>query len=197
MNCINKITFLALAAFYVGLIPAPATAHMEKPDLSNPTISIGGPFTLTNQYGKPVHNTDFRGKVMLVFFGFTHCPDICPVSVATLSKTMELLGARSPNVVPVFITVDPKRDTPGAMKEYLANFDKRIVGLTGADAQIKEAADAYKVYFSPTAHKKGEDYMVSHSGIIYMMGKHGEYVQHFPYDAKPEEIVQAVQGYLK
>ncbi|NDF13580.1 MAG: SCO family protein [Proteobacteria bacterium] len=110
------------------------------------SVQIGGDFTLTDQLGRRVSASDFKGKVMLVFFGFTHCPDICPVTVATLSKTMESLGDKGDRVAPLFITVDPGRDSPEVLKDYLAPFDSRIVGLTGSDEEIIQVQQAYKAY---------------------------------------------------
>lgn len=112
----------------------------------DPTVQIGGEFTLTDQLGRRVSASDLKGKVMLVFFGFTHCPDICPVTVSTLSKTMERLGNKADQVAPVFITVDPGRDTPDVMKDYLAPFDSRILGLTGSDEEIVQVQQSYKAY---------------------------------------------------
>lgn len=184
-------------------IPYSALAHEEKntpaAPAANAPIPIGGTFMLTDQNGKTVKDTDFRGKPMLVFFGYTHCPDICPVTVATLSKVMEILGKDADGVAPVFITVDPKRDTPAALKEYLSNFDKRLVGLTGKPKAIQQAADAYKVYFSlhDAEHPQGKDYAVDHSTIVYMMNKDGSYAAHFPYHAPAQEIADAVKGLLK
>lgn len=127
---------------------------------------IGGAFTLTSQDGKVVKDTDFSGRIMLVFFGFTHCPDICPVSMATLSQVMQSLGTSANQVTPVFITVDPTRDTPEALKEYLANFDSRIVGLTGTDEQIAQAASAYKAYYAQALSdgdgRQEKDYQPEH-----------------------------------
>lgn len=167
---------------------------------------IGGDFTLINQDDKEVSNKDLHGKVMMVFFGFTYCPDICPVTVATFAKVLEILGDKAGGVAPVFITIDPERDTPEVLKNYLANIDERIIGLTGSKEQVKNAASQYKAYFAKakTATEKAEedmtgstDYIMDHSGFIYVMDKSGSYVQHFPYDADAEEIAAAVSSLLK
>lgn len=201
MKYISKYAFFATLAltFLANFAWAQHDHHGAAAEAPAPVAAIGGPFTLTDQHGKTVKDSDFRGKVMLVFFGFTHCPDICPVSVSTLSNVMTALGDKATNVAPIFITVDPKRDTQAAMKAYLANFDPRMVALTGEAKAIKQAADAYKVYFAAddAAKQKGGDYMVNHSGIIYMMGKDGSYVRHFSYDAAQDEIVAAIHEYLK
>jgi protein SCO1/2 len=190
---------LALTFILAGA-PQMALAHGDHDTpVTAPSGVIGGSFSLTDQNGKKVTDADFRGKIMLVFFGYTHCPDICPVTVSTLSKTMGLLGDKADAVVPIFITLDPKRDTPAVLKDYLANFDKRMVGLTGSPKDIKKAADAYKVYFSvaEASKQKNGDYMVDHSTIIYMMGKDGSYLEHFSYDAKEQDIANAIKEALK
>lgn len=186
--------------------------------------NVGGGFELIDQNGKTKTDADFRGKVMLVFFGFTHCPDICPVTVSTLSSLMELLGDKANMVAPIFISVDPERDTPEVLKSYLSNFDARIVGLTGTAEQTKSVADAYKVYYA-RAHqeesyegaddgayphndenppaltkdkdKDGDNYLIDHSGYIYLMDTNGKYVEHFRYDVSEQELADALKPYLK
>ena len=175
-------------------------------------VQIGGPFTLTDQYGNTVNEQDFRGKIMLVFFGFTHCPDICPVTVAALSKAMELLGDKADRVVPIFITVDPKRDTPEVMKAFLENFDKHIVGLTGSQDDITKLETAYKAYAAKApivtpevpaeAHEEhaehdDADYEMDHSAYIYLMDANGAYSKIFASTTTAEELVSAVKHALE
>jgi cytochrome oxidase Cu insertion factor (SCO1/SenC/PrrC family) len=157
---------------------------------------IGGDFTLVNQDGATVSNKDFHGRVMMVFFGFTHCPDVCPVGAATFAKVLELIGDKAPAVAPIFISVDPARDTPEVLKEYFSNIDSRIIGLTGSDEQIKQVASTYKAYFSKSKIASETEYGVDHSGFIYIMDKDGVYVQHFPYDASAQNIADAVLNLL-
>ncbi|MFW0777839.1 MAG: SCO family protein [Rickettsiales bacterium] len=186
-----------------GLPPA-----KQEEESSSGEAVIGGAFTLTNQHGGVVKEEEFRGKLMLVFFGFTHCPDICPIGTTTLSTLMEKLGDKADQLAPVFITVDPARDTPEVLKNYLANFDPRIVGLTGTKEQIKEAADAYKAYYSIAKAQTpmeegmqhapaGSDYMVNHSGYIYLMDRNGKYVTHFQYSAAVDELAEALAPHLQ
>jgi len=166
---------------------------------------IGGDFALTDQNGHLVHESDFHGRVMLVFFGFTHCPDECPATVATLTRAMALLGDKADQVVPIFISVDPESDTPPVLKDFLSNFDKRFVGLTGTPEEIKKVAELYKVYYarSDTADgkaafdSKNPDYSVDHSAFIYMMGKDGKYVRIFPYNTSEQDIARAAQHLLQ
>jgi cytochrome oxidase Cu insertion factor (SCO1/SenC/PrrC family) len=159
---------------------------------------VGGSFSLTDHNGKTVSDKDFHGYVSLVFFGFTSCPDVCPVTLATLTKTMELLGEKANQVIPVFITVDPKNDTSEVMKNYISNFDKRMVGLTGTDEQIKAAQSAYKVYAAQReTHENGHaGHTMDHSSYIYVMGKDGVFLNVFSYDSPPKDIAAMVENYL-
>jgi protein SCO1 len=167
------------------------------------SVPIGGEFSLTDQHGKNVKSSAFKGRYLLVFFGFTHCPDICPVTIATMSKTLELLGKKADQVVPIFITVDPERDTPAVMKNYLAPFDSRIIGLTGSKADIKKTADAYKIFFSkkqltPEGHGgHGDHYTVDHSTIVYMIDPDGNYLRHFSYNIGEKELAEGISEHLK
>ncbi|MBY0407038.1 MAG: SCO family protein [Rickettsiales bacterium] len=177
-------------------------------------VLIGGPFTLTDQNGQTVHESDFRGKLMLVFFGFTHCPEICPVTVKTLSDVMGMLGEKADQVAPIFITVDPARDTPEVMKAYLENFDKRFLGLTGAQEDITAVQAAYKAYAAKAvtespeaeagheAHDHGaeadaKDYTMDHSAYVYLMDKEGKYHKIFSYTTPAAELAKAVEQALE
>ena len=158
---------------------------------------IGGTFALTAQDGTIVHNSDFRGRAMLVSFGFTRCPDICPVTVSTLSQTLELLGADANQLAAVFISVDPAHDTPAVMKDFLSNLDKHIVGLTGTEGQIKQVADVYKVYYAAAPKEAGAGDSIDHSGYIYLMNKDGKFLRVFPYNVPPQELANEIQTILK
>ncbi|MCP5361229.1 MAG: SCO family protein [Hyphomicrobiales bacterium] len=155
--------------------------------------AIGGTFTLLNQDGKTVKDTDLNGKPSLVFFGFTHCPDICPTGLLTLTQVMETLGENA-NVTPVFISVDPERDTVARMKEYLTNFHPSIVGLTGGRAAVDQVIQAYKVYAKKQPGETEQSYMMDHSGFIYLMDADGKYQAHFAHNAPVESIVEKVQA---
>lgn len=204
------ILLLAIAAATFLFMEKNKLADMPTGDAAQGegTALIGGDFTLTNQDGALVTNRDFQGRVMLVFFGFTHCPDICPVTSATFARLLEILGDKTSQVAPIFISVDPARDTPEVLKNYFANIDPRIIGLTGTPEQTAQAAQAYKAYFSTAtapAHDEHDsqghghdttDYMVDHSGFIYVMDKNGAYAKHFPFDASAETIAAAVTPLL-
>jgi protein SCO1/2 len=164
-----------------------------------PTAQIGGSFALTDATGKAVSDTDFRGRVMMVFFGFTHCPDMCPTTMAAYTKLLSQIDeAKAAQVAPIFISVDPERDTPEVIAKYLANFDKRIIGLTGTLEQVKQAAGVYRAYYAKaTGATTANDYMVDHSGYVYLMGKDGVFINAVAYDAGEKELLRQLTEALK
>lgn len=137
--------------------------------------AVGGPFNLIDQNGKPFSDKDLKGKSFLVFFGYTHCPDVCPTTLFEMSETLRKLGPGADQMAALFITVDPARDTPAVLKDYLASFDPHIRGLTGDAAAIASVAKAYKVYYKKVPLKDG-DYSMDHTSIVYLMDKEGRFV---------------------
>lgn len=138
---------------------------------------VGGPFTLQDGNGKQVTDRDFRGKYMLVYFGYTFCPDVCPTTLNEVADALDHLGAKADKLQPLFITVDPKRDTPAVIKQYTAAFTPRLLGLTGTPEQIAAVAHEYRVYYAE--HRTGpgpNDYTMDHSSIIYLMGPDGKFI---------------------
>ncbi|WP_336486827.1 SCO family protein [Methylobacterium nigriterrae] len=161
---------LPLGAFLLGLIGLAAVAVLTlAPDRGGvATASVGGPFTLVNQDGRTVTERDFAGATHLVFFGFTHCPDICPTTLQQISDVLAALGDRAKGMKVAFITVDPERDTPASLKTYLESFDPRIVGLTGSPEQVAATVKAYRAY-ARRVPTKGEDYTMEHTALVYVM----------------------------
>jgi protein SCO1/2 len=157
---------------------------------------IGGPFELTDQDGKRVGDQQFRGKLMLVYFGYTFCPDICPTTVLDMSQAMDLLGPAAEQVQPIFITVDPERDTPAELKKFLSNFHPRTVGLTGTAAEIQAAAKAYRVYYARAKGSAERDYLMDHMSIVYLMDRQGKYLTHFTMKDHGEEMAAAIKKFL-
>jgi protein SCO1/2 len=159
---------------------------------------IGGPFALVNGDGRAVTDQDFRGRWMLVYFGYTFCPDVCPTSLTVVAGALDQLApAELDKIVPVFITVDPARDTAAVMKDYASAFHPKMVGLTGSDAQVAAVMKAYKVY---AARAKGGDdatYTVDHSSILYLMGPDGRFVAHFPHGTTADDLAAALKKHLK
>jgi protein SCO1/2 len=142
------------------------------------TAAIGGPFRLTDQNGQAFSDQDLKGKAFLVFFGFTHCPDVCPTTLFEISEIMRKLGSDADRTAALFITVDPQRDTPDSMKDYLASFDPHVRGLTGDDAALAAVAKAYRVYYKKIP-LEGNDYTMDHTAIVYLMDKDGRFVSPF------------------
>ncbi len=158
---------------------------------------IGGPFTLIDQDGRTRTDADFRGRHMLVYFGYTYCPDVCPTALSDMAIALDEIGADATKVRPVFVTVDPARDTPARLKDYVANFHPRLVGLTGSDDAIARAAKAYRVYYAKARDSgSAADYLMDHSSIIYLIGPDGRYVAHFSHGAPAERIVAALRDAL-
>jgi len=155
--------------------------------------SVGGPFQLVDQDGRTVDQTLLNGKWSLVFFGFTYCPDFCPTTLAALDATQQRLGDKADDVQIVFISVDPARDTPQALKDYLSSdgFPAGVIGLTGSEAQVKAAADAYRAYYQKVG--EGEGYTMNHSLTVYLMGPDGTFRTALAHDLGPERAAQLIE----
>jgi protein SCO1/2 len=175
----------ALVAFAVAFSAAAQQPDADRAaklmdDLMWGRGSVGGPFTLIDQTGKPRSDTDFRGKLLLVFFGYTTCPDICPTELMQIGLAVDKLGAAGDEVQPLFISVDPERDTPAVLAPYVAQFHPRLIGLTGTAEQVRATADAYKAYYAKYTPSDGAVYLIDHTGFVYLMGRSGEYLGFFP-----------------
>ena len=176
---------LVLAAFLSGLVLFFGvilfiTGRASSP-IGSAVAGVGGPFHLEDQNGKPVTDQDMKGRPFLVFFGFTHCPDICPTTLFDISQVLSKLGPDANRAGALFITVDPERDTPAVLKDYLSNFDPHLRGLTGDQASIDAAIKAYRVY-AKKVPLDGGDYTMDHTAIVYLMDKDGQFVA--PFDLK-------------
>ena len=156
-------------------------------------VPIGGAFSLQDGNGRVVTDRQFRGRWMLVYFGYTHCPDACPTALQDMANAMDALGPQKSRVAAVFITVDPERDTPPVMKEYVAAFDADITGLSGSPAAVAAVARAYRVYYAKHPNKDGS-YEMDHSSIIYLMNPEGEFVANFTHETPPEQIAAKLRS---
>ena len=198
-------TIVALAGLALGaltglaLLAVNANVTTIAPrQISVGKAQIGGPFQLIDHTGKSRTDQDFRGKHMLVFFGFLHCPDICPAALQIVSEVLERLGEKQQRLVPLFITVDPERDTPKQLAAYLSHFSPRIIGLTGSPDQIKAAATAYRAYYKRVpVSEDPSNYTMDHSTIIYLMGPDGRYVMHFTHATSAITMANRLQNMLK
>ncbi len=158
---------------------------------------VGGPFTLTDDSGKRVTDKDYRGRYMLVFFGYTSCPDICPAGLQLISAALENLGPKADQITPIFVSVDPDRDTPEKLAAYVKNFNPRLVGLTGTPEEIAAVATAYKVYYKKVPNADApDDYGMDHTSIIYLMDPRGEFVTHFTPTTTVDELTAKLDKIL-
>lgn len=171
---------LAGAAVYAGLREEPA-------------VPIGGPFALLDGGGRTVTDVQFRGRWMLVYFGYTHCPDACPTALQDMANALDQLGPRKKDVAIVFITVDPERDTPVVMKDYVASFEAGITALSGSAEAVGQAARAYRVYYAKHPTKDG-GYDMDHSSIIYLMDPKGRFAGNFTHETPPEQIAAKLRS---
>ncbi|MCP5366945.1 MAG: SCO family protein [Hyphomicrobiales bacterium] len=182
--------FAALALFIAGLCAAAASpAGAAAP---------GGRFILWDKSHQAVTDQDFRGRFMLVFFGYTFCPDICPTSLNTIAEAMELLGKDAQQVVPIFISVDPARDTVEHLRDYVDAFDSRIVGLTGTPEMIARVAAAYKVTYTKVKEAGTEDdnYTIDHTASVFLMGPDGKFLVKFLHGITPEDLAKRIRDFL-
>lgn len=186
-----------LAVLLLGLL----LAHLMRPGheptnrVTTGEVQIGGPFELVDETGRTVTDETFRGKWMLVFFGFTYCPDVCPTTLLEIAASLEQLGDKGEQLQPLFITVDPERDTPDVVADYTAAFGDRILGLTGTTAQIEAVARAYRVYVNKVP--QGDTYTVDHSAFVYLMGPDGKFVTHFSPQAGGEAMARKIAELLE
>ena len=161
-------------------------------------VAFGGPFMLTDHTGMARTQADFHGRHMLVYFGYTYCPDICPTTLQSMIAALDELGPLAERVQPVFVTVDPGRDTPEVLADYVAAFHPRLIGLTGSESEIRAAARVYRVHRRKvvTADGDAEDYLVDHGSLTYLMGPDGGFVTLFPFQTGPERMAEVLRKYL-
>lgn len=169
--------------WHLGDVAALPQSHAK----TQGAAQIGGPFSLIDQNGQRRSDADYRGHFMLVFFGFTNCPDVCPTTLAMLADVLNKLGSKADNVVPIFVSVDPERDTPKVLKSYLSSFGPRFVGLTGTSDEVANAAHVYRVYYQKASLDEG-GYTMNHSSIIYLMGPDGKFVSHYEIENGPDAL---------
>jgi cytochrome oxidase Cu insertion factor (SCO1/SenC/PrrC family) len=184
----RRTLILALSILVVALATGAAALWFAPGgSTGSGTALIGGPFTLTDHNGNRVTDRAFAGKYLLIFFGYTFCPDVCPSELQVMSAALDQLGPDAERIQPLFITIDPARDTPEVMKEYVANFHPRLIGLTGSDQDIAHVAAKYRVYYAKAkTGGNSQDYLMDHSAILYLMSPDGTFLKHFTYgnDAK-------------
>jgi protein SCO1/2 len=195
----SRACALFLVASLFGCSPAdaaeqPSAAQMMD-DLMYGRGSVGGPFTLTDQTGRQQSDAEFRGKLMIVYFGYTYCPDICPTDLMAIAQALDALGPAAKDVQPVFITIDPERDSK-VLADYVSAFHHSLVGLTGSPEEIRNVANAYKAFYVKVQDERSGEYSIDHAGVIYLMGRNGEYLGFMPPQTNPDRLTEVLRKYL-
>ena len=195
--------FLGAVVLALVWVFAASNAHADDPALG-PTsakdlpISFGGPFTLIDHQGRERTDKDFQGRYLLIYFGYTFCPNICPTGLQTLSSALDLLGEGAARVQPLFVSVDPDRDKPEILKSFVAQFHPRLIGLTGSEKQVRYVARAYRIFRGKVvlADEPKDEYLVTHTPTTFLMGPDGKFVTLFPHDTDAEVMAKALKRYL-
>jgi len=175
--------------------PDQAAAAQMMEDLMYGRGQIGGSFTLTDHLGRTRSDRDFRGKLMIVYFGYTFCPDVCPADLMAITQALDALGALADGIQPIFITVDPERDNK-VLADYVKAFHRSFVGLTGSPEEIRKVANAYKAFYAKLPPARDGEYAIDHFGVIYLMGRNGEYLGFLPPQTDPEKLTEVLRKYL-
>jgi protein SCO1/2 len=192
---LDRRLLLPLMIFVLGLAALAVAAFVTLRDADAPAVSgIGGPFTLTASDGRTVTQKDLSGEPTLIFFGYTHCPDVCPATLFEMSEVLRALGPEK-KAAALFVTVDPERDTPDVLKDYLSSFDSRIIGVTGSREQIDPVLKEFRVY-SRKVGNESNDYTMDHTALVYLMDKQWRFVRPFRLDRKPEVAAAELAKYL-
>jgi cytochrome oxidase Cu insertion factor (SCO1/SenC/PrrC family) len=180
----------------VAIEPTEPSAQELIQGLLSGRAPVGGPFELTDQSGRRRTDADFHGKLVVLYFGYTSCPDVCPTELQAISLALDNLGDAAGDVQPLFITLDPERDTPARLADFVTSFNPRLIGLTGSLAEIRKTAIAYRTFFVKNGATAPGDYTVDHTGFIYLVGKDGHYLGFLPPGATPDSIAGAIRARL-
>jgi cytochrome oxidase Cu insertion factor (SCO1/SenC/PrrC family) len=194
----SRALLLAALVSCCGIAPAacePQTAAEMMDDLMYGRGTVGGPFALTDQDGRRRTDSEFRGKLMIIYFGYTFCPDVCPADLMAITQALDALGPAAEGIQPLFITVDPERDNK-LLKEYVAAFHPTLIGLTGSPEEIRKVANSYKVFYAKVPDERNGEYSIDHSGVIYLIGRHGEYIGFMPPQTGPEKLTEILRKNL-
>jgi len=187
---------LILSAFLIGVVIFTSMFLYSTGNFgAGPASAIGGPFKLIDQNGNTITDADIKGRPFLVFFGYTHCPDVCPTTLFDVSEVMRALGKDADLTGALFITVDPERDTPAVIKDYLSSFDPHLRGATGDRAAVDTVEKAYRVYAKKVPTESG-DYTMDHTALVYLMDKQGRFVAPFSLKRRPEDAAAYLRRYL-
>jgi protein SCO1/2 len=193
------VVFVLMRTFHSSNLSSPTIEVISGGDqqIFDKNVPIGGPFHLIDHHGQPRSDVDFKGKIMLVYFGYSFCPDVCPAGLYHISQALHEMGAKAKEIQPLFITVDPERDTVQNLALYMENFHPQFLGLTGTPEAINKAVKAYRVY-AQKAKPDGTstDYLIDHSSIVYVMDRQGRFLTSFNHQTEPAQIKAILKSYL-
>lgn len=191
---------LLVAASLLGCSGAGAAGQQSAAQMMDDLMygrgPVGGPFTLTDQSGRQRSDSDFRGKLMIVYFGYSYCPDICPADLMAITQALDDLGSAAKDVQPLFVTIDPERDTK-ILGEYMAAFHPSFVGLTGSAEDVRRVASSYKAFYAKGPQAPDGNYSIDHAGVIYLMGRNGEYLGFMPPQTGPDRLTEILRKYIE
>ena len=189
----RKVTIILASLFMAVAVAAILAVYVWRED-GGGIAKIGGPFVLVDHTGQERTEADLKGRHALIYFGYSFCPDVCPTALADMLIALDELGPDAARVQPIFITIDPERDTPAALKDYIPNFHPRLIGLSGSADQVSKAARAYRVYYAKVDDPEaGENYLMDHSSVIYLMDPDGRYLTHFSHGTAPETMAKRLR----
>jgi cytochrome oxidase Cu insertion factor (SCO1/SenC/PrrC family) len=194
----SKLLTAAVMILVAIILGALALTTLKPQQPGSGTALIGGPFTMLNQKGETVTDKTYLGQYTLLFFGFTNCGDVCPAELQVMAAALTEMGATSDKITPIFVTVDPERDTPQVMADYVKNFYPRLQGLTGTPEQVATFAKVYHIYYQKVPNPKdATDYEMDHSSILYLMGPDGKFLKHFPYTTDAKVLAEGLKRVLQ
>ncbi len=180
------------------IIAALSLTNLKPEQMGSGTALIGGPFTMVNEKGETVTEKSYAGKYMLLFFGFTNCGDVCPTELQVMAAAFTEMGALSETITPIFVSIDPERDSPQVMADYVKNFHPRLQGLTGTPDQVAAFAKIYHIFYQKVPNPKNPtDYEMDHSSILYLMGPDGKFIKHFTYTTDAKGLAEALKKVLQ
>lgn len=199
-----RLGSLGAVLVLVPLTPKPALSQEPDPvraarwmdDLMWGHGHVGGPFALIDHTGRRRTDVDFRGKLLIVYFGYTTCPDVCPTDLIQISLAIDKLGTAGENIQPLFVSLDPERDTPSVLARYVSKFHRRLIGLTGTREQVRAVADSYKAYYAKYVPPGGAVDVIDHTGFIYLVGRDGQYMGFFPPGTSADRLLEIIRPYL-
>ncbi len=194
----RPVLIFATSVLLLALVLAAGSFWFAPREQGSGKPLVGGPFTLTDHNGNRVTERSYPGKYLLIFFGYTYCPDVCPSELQVMSAALDQLGADAGRIQPLFVSIDPARDTPAVMKAYVANFHPRLVGLTGSPDETAHVAAEYRVAYSRVkGAENSPDYLMDHSTILYLMAPDGTYAKHFTYETDAKTLAEGLRQELK